>query len=748
MKQIAEAYIGLTVNGAVITVPAYFNILQRQATIDAAEIAGINVLGIINEPTAAAIAYGLANCSGITGTRNVLIFDLGGGTFDVSVLAIKRGNIDVKATGGDTHLGGEDFDNRMVNHFIEEFKRKHKKDISSNPKAVRRLRTACEKAKRILSSSGHTRIEIDYLFQGIDFSASISRPKFEELNSNLFIKCMDIVEKCLADAQINKNALDDVVLVGGSSRIPKVQEMLQDLLNGKQLCRSINPDEAVAYGAAVQAATLSGDFHEKVKVFKLAEVTPISLGFEVVGEVMQVVVPRNTTIPTRKVSNTSTAFDNQSSIRIKVYEGERAKSTENNLLGEFVLDGIPSAQRGVPQLETCFDLQANGCLSVSLCNKVTGAWKGISIINGSLTKDEVDMMIEEARKYKAEDEKHMKKYQARMDFENYICQMRSRINSFSFADKAKAEDAVNKAFQWLDAKQNELAEVHEYDEKIKELQYTNKLVFAFPICEDIYVIEIFIRVEEAEQERGILQIEGWMVGLNESRTEATHLDEYGRRGQAPIRDDESMSWIYRGAHLRPTLYVEVADGPVQDVGEGTSGGQYDGAGSSGVGGTNEDGDDTEDDVHGSSDEEYVPFDESDDDYSDHDASSVVPSIFDDINDMDKSELDEDSDGITMWDGNWQTIRHGVHFANKKEAQTAVGEWSLQQGRACRVKYSRSYTWATECETKGPKYPEELLHSTTSLWKCRATLQKDTNTWRMVVWIESHNCLGATTRNEA
>ncbi|CAI9112937.1 OLC1v1013448C1 [Oldenlandia corymbosa var. corymbosa] len=264
-------------------------------------------------------------------------------------------------------------------------------------------------------------------------------------------------------------------------------------------------------------------------------------------------------------------------------------------------------------------------------------------------------------------------------------------------------------------------------------------------------VEIFIPVEEAEQERGIFHIEGWMVGLNGSKTEATHLvlesenqqilplqyvlvctDEYGRRGQAPIRDDESMLWIYRGAHLRPALYVEVADEPVQDVGEGTSGGQYDGAGSSGVGGTNEDDDDTEDDVHGNSDEEYVPSDEFDDDYSDHGASSVVISIFDDISDMDKSELDEDSDGITMWDGNWQTVRYGVHFANKKEVQTAVGEWTLRQGRACRVKYSRPYMWATECETKGPKYPEELLHGTTCLWKCRATLQKDTNTWRMVV----------------
>ncbi|CAI9105844.1 OLC1v1004861C1 [Oldenlandia corymbosa var. corymbosa] len=279
-------------------------------------------------------------------------------------------------------------------------------------------------------------------------------------------------------------------------------------------------------------------------------------------------------------------------------------------------------------------------------------------------------------------------------------------------------------------------------------------------------VEIFIPVEEAELERGIFilkvgrldrteQDRGNPFRLLESENQQilplqyvlVCTDEYGRRGQAPIRDDESMSWIYRGAHLRPALYVEVADEPVQDVGEGTTGGQYDGAGSSGVGGTNEDDDDTEDDVHGNSDEEYVPSDESDDDYSDHDASSVVISIFDDISDMDKSELVEDSDGITMWDGNWQTVRHGVHFANKKEVQTAVGEWTLRQGRACRVKYSRPYTWAAECETKGPKYPEELLHGTTCLWKCRATLQKDTNTWRMVVWVESHNCLGATTRNE-
>ncbi|CAI9092423.1 OLC1v1027652C1 [Oldenlandia corymbosa var. corymbosa] len=470
MKHIAETYIGSEVKDAVVTVPAYFDHSQRQATIDAGEIAGINVLRIINEPTAAAIAYGLDNSSSITGKRNVLIFDLGGGTFDISILAIKIGNIEVKATAGDTHLGGEDFDNRMVDHFIKEFKRKHGKDISGNPKSMRRLRTACERAKRILSSSAETRIDIDSLFEGIDFSATITRPKFEELNSDLFSRCMETVEKCLADAKMTKYSVDDVVMVGGSSRIPKVQQMLQEMLNGKELCRNINPDEAVAYGAAVQAAILSGQGNEKVQDLVLVEVTPLSLGIETTGQVMDVLIPRNTTIPTKRVGNFTTRKDNQTSVLFEVFEGERAISRDNKLLGKFTLTGVQNAPRGVPKLEVTFDLQANGLLNVSARDKITGHQKSIIISSGRLSRDEIDMMIKEANKFKMEDEKHRKKNAARYSFENYIFQMRDHLNFnlMSSSERKKAEEAMKKAFQWLDARE-ELAEVYEYDEKKKEL---------------------------------------------------------------------------------------------------------------------------------------------------------------------------------------------------------------------------------------------------------------------------------------
>ncbi|CAI9116543.1 OLC1v1017719C1 [Oldenlandia corymbosa var. corymbosa] len=471
MKHIAEGYIGSTVRDAVITVPAYFNFSQRQATIDAGEIAGINVLRIISEPAAAAIAYGLDLHTARSGMKNVLVFDLGGGTFDVSVLTVENGNIKVKATGGDTHLGGEDFDDRVVHHFIAEFKRKHNKDMSANPKAIRRLRTACERAKRIVSSSHQTRVEVDSLFGGIDFSSVLTRAKFEDLNSELFDKCMETVEKCLIDAKMDKDALDDVVLVGGSSRIPKVQQMLSDLLNGKQLCGSINPDEAVAFGAAVQAAILCGQGSEKVKDLKLEEVTPLSLGVGIVGDVMSVIIPRNTPIPTKATERFTTSKDNQTSISFKVYEGERSKASENNLLGEIELGGIPKAPRRVPSIDECFDLQANGILKVTARDRETGKEKRISIKCGRLMRDEIETMVKEAKEYKAEDEKHMKKYEARNAFEKYICAMRNNINkgTVSSANKKDVADAVNKAFQWLDA-QNKLAEVSEYDKKKQEIQ--------------------------------------------------------------------------------------------------------------------------------------------------------------------------------------------------------------------------------------------------------------------------------------
>jgi len=472
MKETAEAYIGKEVKNAVVTVPAYFNDAQRQATKDAGTIAGLNVMRIINEPTAAAIAYGIDKKEG---EKNILVFDLGGGTFDVSLLTIDNGVFEVVATNGDTHLGGEDFDHRVMEHFIKLYKKKKGKDIRTDKRAVQKLRREVEKAKRSLSSQHQARIEVESLIDGEDFSETLTRARFEELNMDLFKSTMKPVQKVLEDADMKKGEIDEIVLVGGSTRIPKIQQLVKEYFDGKEPSKGINPDEAVAYGAAVQGGVLSGE--DQTSGIVLLDVCPLTLGIETVGGVMTKLIARNSVIPTKKSQIFSTASDNQPTVTIQVFEGERPMTKDNHLLGKFDVNGVPPAPRGVPQIEVTFEIDANGVLHVSAEDKGTGNKESITITNDQnrLSPEDIERMVNDAEKFKEEDEKVKSQVEARNGLESMAYQLKNQLGDkeklggkIGDEDKATMEAAIEKAIKFLDDNPN--ASTEELEAAKKEME--------------------------------------------------------------------------------------------------------------------------------------------------------------------------------------------------------------------------------------------------------------------------------------